>query len=105
MEPGRGVAVLDGVRTDIAAEFAILIPAGTRHNITNTGDAPMKLYTLYSPPNQRDGVVHHTRAAVTADIEHFAGQTMVDRYGTRFNGQLPVSRAALFVEAQRTSTC
>ena len=69
MELGSGVAVLDGVRTDIAAGFAILIPAGTRHHITKTGDAPIKLYTLYSPPNHRVGVVHHTRAAVDADIE------------------------------------
>lgn len=75
VEQGRGVAVLDGVRTPIEAGFAILVPAGTKHNIVNTGDAPMKLYTLYAPPNHRDGVVHHTRAAAEADTEHFDGKT------------------------------
>ena len=46
VEQGSGTAVLDGVRTDINAGFAILIPAGTKHNIINTGNDPMKLYTL-----------------------------------------------------------
>ncbi len=75
VEQGSGVAVLDGVRTEIVAGFAILIPAGTTHNIINTGDVPMKLSTLYAPPNHRDGVVHHTRAAAEADTEHFDGTT------------------------------
>lgn len=75
VEQGSGVAVLDGVRTQIGAGFAILIPAGTKHNIVNTGDAPMKLYTLYAPPNHRDGVVHRTRAVAEADTEHFDGKT------------------------------
>lgn len=75
VEQGSGAAVLDGVRTEITAGFAILIPAGTKHNIINTGDVPMKLYTLYAPPNHRDGVVHHTRAAAEADDEHFDGRT------------------------------
>ena len=61
VEEGTGEAVLDGVRTAISAGFAVLIPAGTNHNIINTGNVPMKLYTLYAPPNHRDGVVHHTR--------------------------------------------
>ncbi len=75
VEHGSGTAVLDGVRTEITAGFAILIPAGTKHNIINTGDVPMKLYTLYAPPNHRDGVVHHTRAAAEADTEDFNGTT------------------------------
>lgn len=75
VEQGSGTAVLDGVRTEITAGFAILIPAGTKHNIINTGDVPMKLYTLYAPPNHRDGVVHHTRAAAEADTEDFNGTT------------------------------
>ena len=45
------------------------------HNIINTGAAPLKLYTLYAPPNHRDGVVHHTRAEAEADNEHFDGKT------------------------------
>ena len=73
VEEGSGDAILDGHRTPITAGFAVLVPAGTVHNIINTGDVPMKLYTLYSPPNHRDGVVHHTRAAAEADDEHFDG--------------------------------
>ena len=75
VEAGSGEAVLDGVRTPIREGFAVVVPAGTNHNIINTGSVPMKLYTLYSPPNHRDGVVHHTRADAVADNEHFDGKT------------------------------
>ena len=75
VEEGSGEAVLDGVRTAITAGFAVVVPAGAKHNITNTGDVPLKLYTLYSPPNHRDGIVHHTRAEAEADTEHFDGKT------------------------------
>jgi mannose-6-phosphate isomerase-like protein (cupin superfamily) len=75
VEEGAGDVVLDGVRTAISAGFAVVVPAGTNHNIINTGAAPMKLYTLYSPPNHRDGVIHHTRAEAEADTEHFDGKT------------------------------
>ena len=75
VEEGSGDAMLDGVRTAIRAGFAVLVPAGTNHNIINTGTVPMKLYTVYSPPNHRDGVVHHTRAEAEADNEHFDGKT------------------------------
>ena len=75
VEQGTGEAVLDGVRTAIQAGFAVLGPAGANHNIINTGGVPLKLYTLYSPPNHRDGVVHHTRAAAEDDNEHFDGKT------------------------------
>ncbi len=75
VEQGSGEAVLDGVRTAIRAGFAVVVPAGARHNIINTGAEPLKLYTIYSPPNHRDGVVHHTRADAEADTEHFDGKT------------------------------
>jgi mannose-6-phosphate isomerase-like protein (cupin superfamily) len=75
VEEGSGEAVLDGVRTPIRAGFAVLVPAGTNHNIVNTGSVPLKLYTLYAPPNHRDGVVHHTRSDAEADNEHFDGKT------------------------------
>ena len=75
VEEGSGEAVLDGVRTAIRAGFAIVVPAGATHNIVNTGNTELKLYTLYSPPNHRDGVVHHTRADAEADTEHFDGKT------------------------------
>ncbi|MBN1888542.1 MAG: cupin domain-containing protein [Thermoflexales bacterium] len=75
VEEGTGEAILDGVRTTISAGFAVLVPEGANHNIVNTGSAPLKLYTLYAPPNHRDGVVHHTRAAAEADDEQFDGKT------------------------------
>jgi mannose-6-phosphate isomerase-like protein (cupin superfamily) len=75
VEEGTGEAVLDGVRTAIRAGFAVVVPAGTNHNIINTGSVPLKLYTLYAPPNHRDGVIHHTRADAEADNEHFDGKT------------------------------
>ena len=75
VEEGAGEAVLDGVRTAICAGFAVLVPAGTHHNIINTGNVPLKLYTLYAPPNHRDAVVHHTRDEAEADTEHFDGKT------------------------------
>ena len=75
VEQGTGEAVLDGVRTPLQAGYAVIVPAGAKHNIINTGTEPLKLYTLYAPPNHRDGVVHHTRADAEADTEHFDGKT------------------------------
>jgi len=75
VEEGNGEAVLNGVRTAISAGFAVLVPAGTNHNIINTGNGSLKLYTIYAPPNHRDGVVHHTRAEAEGDKEHFDGKT------------------------------
>ena len=74
VEEGTGEAVLDGVSTAISPGFAVLVPAGTNHNIVNTGTVSLKLYTLYAPPNHKDGVVHHTRADAEADNEHFDGK-------------------------------
>lgn len=75
VEEGSGEAVINEQRTAISSGFAIIVPAGTTHNIVNNGAVPLKLYTLYSPPNHRDGVVHHTRAEANADNEHFTGGT------------------------------
>jgi mannose-6-phosphate isomerase-like protein (cupin superfamily) len=75
VEEGTGEAVLDGVRKVISAGFAVLVPAGVNHNIINIGSIPLKLYTLYAPPNHRDGVVHHTRAEAEKDDEYFDGKT------------------------------
>jgi mannose-6-phosphate isomerase-like protein (cupin superfamily) len=75
IEEGTGVVILDGIRSAIQSGFAIMVPAGATHNIINDGLIPMKLYTLYSPPNHRDGVIHHTRDEAEADNEHFSGNT------------------------------
>jgi mannose-6-phosphate isomerase-like protein (cupin superfamily) len=74
VEEGTGEAVLDDVRSPVRAGFAVLVPAGTEHNIINTGKVLLKLYTLYAPPNHRDGVVHATRADADKDQEHYDGK-------------------------------
>lgn len=71
VEKGEGKAVLDGVEHKIEDGSAIVIPAGANHNIINTGSQEMKLYTIYSPPNHRDGVTHSTKEEAQSDDEHF----------------------------------
>lgn len=66
VEKGEGKAVLDGVESPIADGSAVIIPTGTKHNIINTGGEPMKLYTLYAPPNHKDGTIHKTKAEAEA---------------------------------------
>jgi mannose-6-phosphate isomerase-like protein (cupin superfamily) len=75
IEEGRGQVVIDGRKTDVKSDMAIVVPAGARHNIRNTGDEPLKLYTLYGPPEHADATVHVTKADAIASEEHFAGQT------------------------------
>jgi mannose-6-phosphate isomerase-like protein (cupin superfamily) len=75
VEDGSGKAVLDGVEHVVEADTAMVIPAGTKHNVVNTGNADMKLYTVYSPPHHKDGTVHKTKADAEASDEHFDGTT------------------------------
>ncbi len=76
IESGTGKAVLDGVEHPIADGSAIVVPAGTRHNIINTSTTdPMKLYTVYSPPDHVDGVIHPTKADAIASDKPFNGKT------------------------------
>lgn len=79
VEEGNGEVVIGEVRSTISHGFAIIVPAGTKHNIINSGFVPLKLYTVYSPPNHRDGVVHANRADAAADNEKFDGQTTEKR--------------------------
>jgi len=76
IEEGEGKAILDGVEHIIKSEYAVVIPAGTKHNVINTSDKnEMKLYTVYSPPEHKDGVIRATKAEATASEEHFDGKT------------------------------
>ena len=75
VEQGVGTAILSGISRDIIDGSVIIVPAGTSHNVINTGSNPMKLYTLYMPPRHREGVIHKTRAEAEADTEHFDGKT------------------------------
>ena len=73
VEEGEGQVMIDGARHAIEDDDAIIVPAGARHNVINTGRHPLKLYTLYGPPEHRDGTVHETKAG--AIEEHFDGTT------------------------------
>jgi mannose-6-phosphate isomerase-like protein (cupin superfamily) len=75
VEEGEGEFWIDGVRTRIQSDWAIVVPSGARHNVKNTGKEPLKLYTLYAPPEHVDGTVHATRADAEASEEHFDGRT------------------------------
>lgn len=73
LEQGQANVVLDGVEHVVAEDWAIIIPAGTKHNVINTGNVPLKLYTIYSPPEHKDGTVHVRKA--DEQEEHFDGVT------------------------------
>ncbi|HEX7191021.1 MAG TPA: cupin domain-containing protein [Thermoanaerobaculia bacterium] len=75
VEKGEGEVSIDGHQTKIKSDVAIIVPAGARHNVRNTGDQPLKLYTLYAPPEHVDGTVHVTKADAEAKEEHFDGRT------------------------------
>ena len=75
IEEGKGEVSIDGRRAKVEGNFAIVVPAGARHNITNTGHKPLKLYTVYGPPEHAEGTVQATKADAMASHEHFAGVT------------------------------
>ena len=68
VEEGKGEIVMDGRVNLIESDMAMLVPAGIRHNIRNTGRKALKLYTLYAPPEHEDGTVHRTKAEAAAPL-------------------------------------
>ena len=76
VESGKGKSVLNGSEHEISAGYAVVVPAGVEHNIINTSETePMELYTVYGPPNHKDGTVHKTKADAEVGEEHFDGKT------------------------------
>jgi mannose-6-phosphate isomerase-like protein (cupin superfamily) len=77
IEAGVGEVVIDGERSLITRDTVVVVPAGARHNVVNTGSAALKLYTIYSPPHHRDALVEATRAEAMQDEgqEWFDGRT------------------------------
>ncbi len=68
IEQGDGVIDIDGRENPVEDDFAVIVPAGARHNVRNTGSAPLRLYTIYAPPEHKDGVAHSTKQ--DADKRH-----------------------------------
>jgi mannose-6-phosphate isomerase-like protein (cupin superfamily) len=75
VEAGSGYAVIDDSRYELSDGSAIVIPAGAKHNVVNSGEGEMKLYTIYSPAHHKDGVVHKTKEEALSDEEEFDGET------------------------------
>lgn len=68
IEQGEGIVIIDGQKQPIIDGTAILIPAGSKHNVINTSSQDsLKLYTIYSPAHHRDGVIHATKQEAEAD--------------------------------------
>lgn len=68
IEGGQGKVIIDGEEREIKDGDAFIIPAQTKHNVLNTSpEKPLKLYTVYSPPHHRDGVIHKTKEEAEAD--------------------------------------
>lgn len=66
VESGTGKAILNGEESHLEDGFCVVIPAGTQHNIVNTGDVPLKVYTLYTPPEHADKTIHKTKEEALA---------------------------------------
>jgi mannose-6-phosphate isomerase-like protein (cupin superfamily) len=70
IEKGEGVITIDGEENRVEDDIAVIVPAGARHNVRATGDEPLRFYTLYGPPEHKDGIVHATKAE--AEERHHA---------------------------------
>ena len=77
IEEGSGVVRIDGVDNRVEDDFAVIVPAGASHNVINTGDAPLRLYTIYAPPEHKDGIVQSTKEEAEArhHVEEWDGGT------------------------------
>lgn len=76
IEQGTGEVHIDGNAITVKDGSAVIVPAGAEHNVINTSsDQLLKLYTIYSPPEHKDGTVHATKHDAEADDEHFDGAT------------------------------
>lgn len=75
VEKGKGEVWIDGRRSPIKSDDAVLVPAGAKHNVINTSDKPLKLYTIYGPSHHRTGLVQSTKAEADAAEVPFDGVT------------------------------
>jgi len=77
IEEGTGVVDIGGVENHVQDDFAVIVPAGARHNVRNTGGEPLRLYTIYAPPEHKDQVVQATKQEAEArhHAEEWDGRT------------------------------
>jgi mannose-6-phosphate isomerase-like protein (cupin superfamily) len=77
IEEGSGIVYIDGAPNRVEDDFAVIVPAGARHNVVNDGDRPLRLYTIYGPPEHKDGTVHPDKEAAERDHDddHWNGET------------------------------
>jgi mannose-6-phosphate isomerase-like protein (cupin superfamily) len=69
-EEGEGVVIIDGKENKVQDDFAVIVPAGARHNVRNTSDEPLQFYTLYGPPEHKDKTVHSDKAQAEQDHDN-----------------------------------
>jgi len=62
IEQGTAKFIINDEENNVEAEWAVIVPAGANHNVINTGETELKLYTVYSPANHPDGTIHTTKA-------------------------------------------
>jgi mannose-6-phosphate isomerase-like protein (cupin superfamily) len=70
VEQGKMAVTIDGKRFELSDDDVIIVPSGAKHQVMNTGDGPLKLYTIYAPPEHEDGTVHKTKAEADAAEHH-----------------------------------
>jgi mannose-6-phosphate isomerase-like protein (cupin superfamily) len=75
IEAGTGEIWIDGVVHQVKEDDGVIVPQGAEHNVKATGSEPLKLYTIYGPPEHIDGTVHKTSADAESEHEHFDGKT------------------------------
>ena len=75
-EKGEGLVSIDDIKHKVSDGDAVIVPAGAKHNVTNTSKTKeLKLYTIYSPPEHQDSTVRKTKADALAKPEEFDGKT------------------------------
>ena len=75
IESGSGEIIVNDSKYQVKSDFSVIIPAGAKHDVINTGEKDLKLYTIYAPPHHKDGANHKTREEAEEKEEHFDGKT------------------------------
>lgn len=74
-EEGQGMVVVGETEYTVSDGDTVIVPAGTEHNVINTGPGSLKLYTIYAPAHHKDGIVRHTKEEALVNEEEFDGTT------------------------------